>query len=288
MKKTLYIVHQNKMPRFFHCVRFAQLACEKVGCKLIVITNKECSKILKPLGVTVELISEYEKYTIKDNYIHNSLHPEWYELISINRWLIIYESMLKNDLSDCMTIDSDVLILSENYFSIFDSNNFDFISPRHHHQSLISPGTTKLNLKSLKIFKRTVDKFYESERLNRIYSDKIKMTSKDKNISDMNIWGDVFSNSFIPIDHDLNNHFFEKTIQLHTSLVHYAPVEFKYDNNIWTYNDTDVEVLYLHCAGPLKHHIRTIADFINSKQNFRIEQQGLTPKGHKNFIVKTL
>jgi len=287
MNKTLYIVHQNKTPRFFHCIHFAKLACQKAGYKLIVITDEECVEQLSPLGVTTELISEYGKYTIKHNYIHDSMHPEWYELISINRWLIIYESMLKNDLSDCMTIDTDVLILSENYFSIFDSNNFDFISPRHN-QSLISPGTTKLNLKSLKIFKRTVDKFYESERLNRIYSDKIKMKSKDKNISDMNIWGDIFSNNIIPIQHDLKSHAFEKTIQLHTSLVHYAPVEFKYDNNIWTYNDTDIEVLYLHCAGPLKHHITTIADFINSKQNFRIEQQGLTPKDHKNFIVKIL
>jgi len=287
MQQTLYIVHQNKRPRFFHCVRFAQLACEKVGCKLIVITDEECVEQLSPLGVTTELISEYGKYTIKHNYIHDSMHPEWYELISINRWLIIYESMLKNDLSECMTIDSDVLILSENYFSIFDSNNFDFISPRHH-QSLISPGTTKLNLKSLKIFKQTVDRLYESERLHRIYSNKIKTISYNGNISDMNIWADIFCNNIIPIQHDLKSRAFEKTIQLHTSLVHYTPIEFKYDNNIWTYNDTDVEVLYLHCAGPLKHNIRTIADFINSKQNFRIEQQELTPNGHKNFIVKTL
>jgi len=287
MQQTLYIVHQNKRPRFFHCVRFAQLACEKVGCKLIVITDEECVEQLSPLGVTTELISEYGKYTIKHNYIHDSTHPEWYELISINRWLIIYESMLKNDLSDCMTIDSDVLILSENYFSIFDSNNFDFISPRHN-QSLISPGTTKLNLKSLKIFKRTVDKFYESERLNRIYSDKIKIKSNNKHISDMNIWGDIFSNNIIPIQHDLKSRAFEKTIQLHTSLVKHSPVEIKYNHNHWTYNNTDIEVLYIHCAGPLKRHIRTIADFINSKQNFRIEQQGLTPKDHKNFIVKIL
>jgi len=286
MQQTLYIVHQNKRPRFFHCVHFAKLFCEKVGIRLIVITDEECLKIANQLNVETEVLSEYTKYTIK-NYIHNSIHPESYERFCINRWLIIYESMLKNGISDCMTIDTDVLILSENYFSIFDSNNFDFISPRHH-QSLISPGTTKLNLKSLKIFKQTLDRLYESERLHRIYSNKIKTISYNGNISDMNIWADIFCNNIIPIQHDLKSHAFEKTIQLHTSLVHYAPVEFKYDNNIWTYNDTDVEVLYLHCAGPLKHHITTIADFINSKQNFRIEQQGLTPKGHKNFIVKTL
>ena len=75
--------------------------------------DKELSKDFFWFDIKYENISDYfiSSDEFKDIYVHKSKNPYEYELICIQRWLIIFEYMEKHNIENCWHIDSDVLVL---------------------------------------------------------------------------------------------------------------------------------------------------------------------------------
>ena len=79
---------------------------------ILLTDDKKQSKEYFWYDITYENIDDYSKSSneFENIYVHKSKNPFNYELICLQRWLIILEYMGKNDIDSCRQVDSDVLV----------------------------------------------------------------------------------------------------------------------------------------------------------------------------------
>lgn len=101
----IFVHHEGNAPYVKDCIIQAQKYNERVilfGDK----TNKEISsEWYDASGFTSALWEEFRKY-----YEHMSYYPASYAIQIIKRFFVFYDFMVKNDIEECVTIDSDVLV----------------------------------------------------------------------------------------------------------------------------------------------------------------------------------
>lgn len=97
---------------------------ERSGNEVVLLGNIACKGYCSNF-VDIEQLESSESLKFKEIYVHASKNPYWFEFSAIKRYFMIWAYMRKNNISECVVCDTDVL-LYEN-MSNYDYGDYDAV-----------------------------------------------------------------------------------------------------------------------------------------------------------------
>ena len=81
----------------------------KSGTKVVLLSDASCKNCCEN-WVNIEKLETPEYQILKEKYVHLSSNPYWFEFYCIKRWFVAWQYMRKNNITESVICDTDVLL----------------------------------------------------------------------------------------------------------------------------------------------------------------------------------
>lgn len=180
MSLPIVIIHQGNTNYLPYCLHQAKYSNPNSRIFLVGdLKNKQYGSLVEHHHITRYLdgVKDFEQV-----YKHLSTNTYAFELLCFQRWIILKNFMVKNNLNDCLYIDSDVMIYSDITQEQKAFNQFDILFSGYKIYDFISPHCTFINcLSALEEFCRFLYRLYDDPSLFQLMENHfLKLASENQ------------------------------------------------------------------------------------------------------------
>jgi hypothetical protein len=235
---------------------------------IILLGDEENEHLKKKLNINFDYIYNYQKND-DYNYYHLSVNTYDYEKFCVDRWFILRNYMIHNNVNDCFYFDSDVFVLSAELKNYMYNLEYDAVAVG---KNVIVPTPIFFKLNGLLSLCDNIKELYTGdikEKLLNIVSIYNSYQNGQPHISDMFflhyflVYSNMIENVFIlNSDHDSNDYI------INTNVRNLFNKRFEFSQKNRHHNVNKKKVLSLHLQGNAKQLHEKLSKFVYMNKSF--------------------